>query len=208
MPHLRQLGGDGGLSRAHAADYKQHQRRALEVEGAKHAVPRDEVVTKGSLAHDAEEGRLQLCLRHVQQVAVHELLLDVQCYLDGGVVRHLRAQAAGRQRAKRATARRRTRTLAAVSVRTSKKRLSTVACRSSPSPNQTRTFTKSYWLLECRTRGSAWASMRASVPAGPAPAATRRKANARAGVSPVPVSQGGSPASGWAAEREERALYS
>ena len=180
MPHLRQLGGDSGLPRAHAADYEQHQRSALEVEGAKHAVTRDEVVAEGSLAHDAEDGRLQLCLRDVQQVAVHELLLDVQCHFNGGVVWHLRAQAAGRQRDTRATAQSRARSLAAVSVRTSKKRLSTVACRSSPSPSQTRTFTKSYWLLECRTRGSAWASMSASVPAGPATAATRRKANAHA----------------------------
>ena len=63
------------------------------MEGAQHAVTRDEVVPEGSLAHDAKDGGLQLRLRNVQLVAVNQLLLDVQCNLDGGVIRYLRSKA-------------------------------------------------------------------------------------------------------------------
>ena len=157
LSYLRELGCHGGLPSAHTAHNEQHERRTLEVEGAEHAVARDEIVSEGSLAHYAEDGRLQLRLRNIQLVAVDQLLLDVQCNLDGGVVRHLRSKASAVRCKGEAQW---SATFAAVSVRTSRKRLSTVAWRSSPSPSQTRTFTKSYWLLECRTRaGTCGASM-------------------------------------------------
>ena len=77
-------------SAAPADEQDERAARHADVPGAQHAVARHVVVAKRSLAQDAEHDRFQLRLRHVQGVRVHQLFLDAQRHLDGGVVRNLR----------------------------------------------------------------------------------------------------------------------